>query len=259
MEVWHCRDRAQVERVVRGDGVDLDIERVQQSRHGRVQMHAPGDVASGAHGRQVDEQFARWGVGTFEAVPFEGDPHQRGLAEVGKTPALGRHPQLVVTHSRRDVAARGYHESGPGHRTPEIDYALADPIAHAGLSPAAGRITLWSVTTAVTSSAGVMSKAGLKPRAPSGAIRTSPMDSTSSCDLSSIVTASPLGVSASTVDSGAATTKGTPPRAAASASGNVPTLLTTSPLAATRSAPTTTASTMPRAMTPGPAPSTTIR
>ena len=69
----------------------------------------------------------------------------------------------------------------------------------------------------------------------------------------------PVGVRRSTVDSGAATTKGMPARAAASANGYVPILLATSPLAATRSAPTITTSTRPRAMIDAPAPSTATR
>src|SRR5262249_2373848 len=143
--------------------------------------------------------------------------------------------QFVGADPGRDVAARGHHEPGMRHSAGDAEQAVADLAGHAGRSPAAGRTTRRSVTSAVTRSAGVMSNAGLSPRAPSGAIRTPPMASPSSSDLNSIVTASPLGVCASTVDSGAATTKGTFARAAASASANVPTWLPPAPLAPTRS------------------------
>ena len=63
----------------------------------------------------------------------------------------------------------------------------------------------------------------------------------------------------STVDSGATTTNGMPAARAPSACAYVPTLFTTSPLAHTRSAPTMTPSTSPRAIRNGPAPSTAIR
>ena len=110
-----------------------------------------------------------------------------------------------------------------------------------GSSPSDGRTVRRSVTTAVTRSAGVTSNAGLYagPRGHLGRVPLLDLD------------AGPGGVSVSTVDSGAATTNGMPARAAASASGYVPTLLATSPLAAIRSAPTTTASTRPRAISDG--------
>jgi len=66
---------------------------------------------------------------------------------------------------------------------------------------------------------------------------------------------SPLGVASSIVDSGTATTNGMPAWRAASASEYVPILLATSPLAATRSAPTTTASAIPWLIMNGAAPS----
>ena len=53
--------------------------------------------------------------------------------------------------------------------------------------------------------------------------------------------------------------KGMSAYCAASASENVPILLAESPLAATRSAPATTTSTIPRPMSAGPAESTTSR
>ena len=61
------------------------------------------------------------------------------------------------------------------------------------------------------------------------------------------------------VDSGATTTNGIPARCAPSACAYVPILLTTSPFAQIRSAPTITASTSPRAIRNGPAPSTATR
>ena len=61
---------------------------------------------------------------------------------------------------------------------------------------------------------------------------------------------------ASIVEVGPATTNGIPAACAASACAYVPTLLATSPLAATRSQPTITASTSPRRMSPAAAPST---
>ena len=68
---------------------------------------------------------------------------------------------------------------------------------------------------------------------------------------------SPLGSAGSIDDVGPATTNGMPAARAASACAYVPTLLATSPLAATRSQPTITASTSPRRISPAAAPSTT--
>jgi len=112
---------------------------------------------------------------------------------------------------------------------------------------------LSSVTTAETSSAGVMSKAKFSALVPSGAAGTV----ISSARRRSSGMRSPLAVAGSIVDSGAATTNGIPARRAASASEYVPILLATSPLAATRSAPTTTASAMPWLIMKGAAPSHT--
>ena len=67
---------------------------------------------------------------------------------------------------------------------------------------------------------------------------------------------SPVGSAGSTDDVGPATTNGMPAARAASACAYVPTLLATSPLAATRSQPTITASTSPRRIRPAAAPST---
>src|SRR5687767_5159287 len=103
---------------------------------------------------------------------------------------------------------------------------------HQGRSPTAGRITRRSVTIAVTRSAGVTSNARFRAPDPSGATRWVPAPSTSSGERSSISMSSPLRVDRSSVDSGAATTNGMPARAAARASGYVPILLATSPLAA---------------------------
>ena len=96
-------------------------------------------------------------------------------AQVGEAPSARRHPHPVVGDAGRDVAARADHEPGSRHRSPEVDHTFPDGISHAGVSPAAGRTTLRSVTSAVTRSAGVTSKAGLRPRAPVGAIRSSLM------------------------------------------------------------------------------------
>ena len=104
-----------------------------------------------------------------------------------------------------------------------------------------------SVTIAVIRSAGVTSKAGLIAVAPSGVVRTPWNEHTSAAPRSSIGMWLPVGVPGSTVVSGATTRNGTPACAAASDSAKVPILLAVSPLAAIRSAPTTTASTPPRA------------
>ena len=66
---------------------------------------------------------------------------------------------------------------------------------------------------------------------------------------------SPRSVASSNVDSGIATTNGMPAWRAASASEYVPILLATSPLAATRLAPTTTALAIPWLIMNGAAPS----
>ena len=148
--------------------------------------------------------------------------------------------------------------TGPSSRTTPRRPSSPDARRRYGRSPAAGRITRRSVTIAVTRSAGVTSKARFNARAPRGAVATPPSASTSSSSRTSISMPSPDSVAGSSVDSGAATTNGTPARAAASASGYVPILLAVSPLAAIRSAPTTTTSARPRAITVGPAESTTI-
>src|SRR6266511_1487805 len=101
---------------------------------------------------------------------------------------------------------------------------------------------------AATRRAGVMSKARFAAWAPAGAIRSPPIRSTSSAARSSIGIAAPMVISRSMVEVGAATTNGTPCSWASTASGYVPILLATSPLAAMRSAPTRTTSTSPDAM-----------
>ncbi len=119
------------------------------------------------------------------------------------------------------------------------------------------RRTPRSVTSAVTSAAGVTSKAGLRVRVP-GIVRSCPAAArTSSGSRSSIAMSRPVGVLGSIVEVGPATTNGMPAARAASARPYVPTLLATSPLAATRSQPTITASTAPAAIRPAAAESTT--
>src|SRR5213078_1705956 len=119
-----------------------------------------------------------------------------------------------------------------------------------------GRATPRSQTNAVISSAGVTSNAGLRTATSGSVIRPPPGRRTSSASRSSISISSPLGSAGSTDDVGPATTKGIPAARAASAWAYVPTLLATSPLAATRSQPTITASISPRRMRPAAAPST---
>ena len=112
------------------------------------------------------------------------------------------------------------------------------------------------MTSAVTSAAGVTSNAGLRHGVPASVSSAPPAWRTSSASRSSISISSPLAIAASIVDVGPATTNGIPAARAASAWAYVPTLLATSPLAATRSQPTMTASTSPRRMSPAAAPST---
>ena len=144
-----------------------------------------------------------------------------------------------------------------GHSTPDrAKPASTGPVSVRRLAPLMVRD---SVTMALTSSAGVMSKAGFQAGLPGAAIRRPARLSTSSASRISIGMSAPVGVSGSMVASGAATTNGMPARRAASACDTVPTLLATSPLAAIRSAPTTTPSTRPDRISPAAAESTMTR
>lgn len=96
--------------------------------------------------------------------------------------------------------------------------------------------------------AGVTSKAGCRALTPAGATGRPAKAVTSSLERSSMGIAPPSGQSISTVLQGAATKNGSPCARASTARPYVPTLLATSPLRATRSAPTTTAPTSPRAI-----------
>ncbi|SLJ43156.1 Uncharacterised protein [Mycobacteroides abscessus subsp. abscessus] len=74
-----------------------------------------------------------------------------------------------------------------------------------------------SVTTAVTRSAGVTSKAGLNAAVPTGAVAVPANAVTSSAARSSTTMSRQLAVAGSRVDSGATTTNGIPCRCAANA------------------------------------------
>src|SRR5205085_1987181 len=82
----------------------------------------------------------------------------------------------------------------------------------------AGDATPRSVTSAVTSSAGVTSKAGLRTAVPGGATSTPPNATTSSAPRSSISMRSPSGTAGSIDDVGPAMTNRIPAARAASAS-----------------------------------------
>jgi hypothetical protein len=85
--------------------------------------------------------------------------------------------------------------------------------------PYGARRTPASVTIVVTSSAGVTSKDGLRAGAPAGAILLPPSEVTSAALRISTVIREPSAASPSSVAVGATTWKGTPWRAASTASG----------------------------------------
>ena len=98
------------------------------------------------------------------------------------------------------------------------------------------------------SAAGVTSKDGFQTSMPSAATRFPSTCVISDAGLSSMTMSAPFPVDGSKVLSGAATKNGTLWYLAETARLYVPILLAVSPLSATRSAPTTTASTFPLAM-----------
>src|SRR3984893_909283 len=103
------------------------------------------------------------------------------------------------------------------------------------------RATPCSVTIPLTRRAGVTSKARFSAATCAGAIRVVPTRRTSSPSRSSTSMPAPSGVERSTVEVGAASESGRSWGAESTAGVYVPILLATSPFAAIRSAPTTTA------------------
>mmetsp|Transcript_31394 Transcript_31394/g.77796 ORF Transcript_31394/g.77796 Transcript_31394/m.77796 type:complete len:246 (+) Transcript_31394:793-1530(+) len=130
-------------------------------------------------------------------------------------------------------------------------------LASLRLAPNGGFRVPSSVMMPVRKRAGVTSKAGLNTCVPSGAIDAPPLTRSISSELLSSMTMSwPVGMVRSMVEVGTHAYTGMPCACAAIARLNVPILLATSPLAATLSAPKTTASTLPWYMRRPLAPST---
>ena len=209
------------------------------------------------------QMFARWGSSPGMMrwpTPWRGRNAVRTPSSVPTTISSEGLPKGVSTRDALDVGdavhlvEAGAADDGELCGRHRATAGSDDMRAIAG--PYGARRTPRSVTMAVTSAAGVTSNAGLRAAAPSGAIVVPAKSSTSVSARSSIGDAAP--VERGGIDG--APRRDDVERDAVGARGEarpyVPILLATSPLAAMRSAPTTTACTMPRAMMPAAAPST---
>lgn len=185
--------------------LDAECRALEAGRHRRgagraLAAHPAGDGREPDGGRQ-----GRRGVaGRFRRDGAAGGPRRPGRA--ARVPA-------------RRVGAGGQLSSGPmpgdcrrGRRAGLRRWAHAGrPAARAATAAAEGRSTTpSSVTSAVTSSTGVTSKAGFHTATPAGAMVDVPRRRTSSGWRHSMGMAAPFGQAGSSVEVGAATTKGTP-------------------------------------------------